>query len=51
MLLDAGVGITNIVPIATARADELTRDELLAGAARLEALVAGCGRPSSRCSG
>src|SRR5215207_5936444 len=31
MLLDAGVGITNIVPTATARADELTRDELAAG--------------------
>jgi TDG/mug DNA glycosylase family protein len=39
MLLDAGVGITNIAPMATARADELTRDELTAGAARLEALV------------
>jgi TDG/mug DNA glycosylase family protein len=39
MLLDAGVGITNIAPIATARADELTRDELTAGAVRLEGLV------------
>ena len=39
MLLDAGVGITNIVPAATARADELTRAELAAGAARLRELV------------
>ena len=39
MLLAAGVGITNIVPIATARAEELTREELAAGAARLTALV------------
>lgn len=38
-LLDAGVGITNIVPMATARADELTREELAAGAVRLEELV------------
>jgi TDG/mug DNA glycosylase family protein len=40
MLLAAGIGITNIVPVATARADELTRDELVAGAARLARLVA-----------
>ena len=40
MLLHAGLGITNIVPVATARADELTRAELVEGAARLEALVA-----------
>lgn len=39
MLLAAGVGITNIVPVATARADELTRDELGAGAERLIDLV------------
>jgi TDG/mug DNA glycosylase family protein len=38
-LLSAGVGITNIVPIATARADELTREQLRAGGARLVALV------------
>jgi|SRR4051795_13652835 len=38
-LLAAGVGITNIVPVATARADELTRDELRAGGARLLELV------------
>src|SRR4051812_31734307 len=38
-LLAAGVGITNIVPVATARADELTRDELRAGGTRLTALV------------
>lgn len=34
-----GLGITNLVRRATARADELTRDELLAGGARLLALV------------
>lgn len=34
-----GLGITNIVDIATARADELTRDQLLAGAERLRVLV------------
>lgn len=36
-LLERGVGITNLVPRATARADELRRDELRAGARRLEA--------------
>lgn len=35
MLLDAGIGISNIVHRATARADELTRAELRDGAARL----------------
>lgn len=39
-LLDYGLGVTNIVPRATARADELTRDELRAGARRLTSLVA-----------
>jgi len=39
-LLERGVGITNLVPRATARADELTADELQAGAARLAAVVA-----------
>jgi TDG/mug DNA glycosylase family protein len=39
-LLDAGIGLTNIVPVATARADELGTDELAAGGARLRALVA-----------
>lgn len=34
-----GVGITNIVARASARADELDRDELVAGRARLEELV------------
>ena len=38
-LIDAGVGITNIVDVATARADELTADELAAGGERLRALV------------
>lgn len=35
MFLDAGIGISNLVHRATARADELTRDELRDGAARL----------------
>ncbi len=35
-----GVGITNLVPRATARADELSKDELAAGGVRLEAFVA-----------
>lgn len=39
-LLNSGLGITNIVARATARADELTRDELRAGAQTLTALVA-----------
>jgi TDG/mug DNA glycosylase family protein len=34
-LLERGIGITSIVPLATARADELTRDELIAGGAAL----------------
>jgi TDG/mug DNA glycosylase family protein len=38
-LHERGIGITNIVNIATARADELTRDQLRAGAARLRDLV------------
>lgn len=39
-LLASGIGITNIVRRATARADELTRDELRAGAVALTAFVA-----------
>jgi TDG/mug DNA glycosylase family protein len=39
MVLSAGIGITNLVPAATARADELTRAQLTAGAARLRAVV------------
>ena len=35
-----GVGITNLVNVATARADELTRAELRAGAVELGELVA-----------
>jgi TDG/mug DNA glycosylase family protein len=35
-----GVGITNLVPFATARADELTREQLLEGRHRLETFVA-----------
>lgn len=30
-LQDRGVGITNVVPVATARADELSREQLVAG--------------------
>jgi TDG/mug DNA glycosylase family protein len=39
LLLDLKFGITNVVERATARADELTADELRAGARRLEAKV------------
>ena len=35
VLLDLGLGITNVVPRATARADELSREELVDGADRL----------------
>ena len=38
-LRSRGIGITNLVRRATARADELTKDELVAGGAELEALV------------
>jgi TDG/mug DNA glycosylase family protein len=38
-LVSRGVGITNLVPFATARADELTRAQLLDGRGRLEAFV------------
>jgi TDG/mug DNA glycosylase family protein len=38
-LLDLGVGITNLVSRATATADELASDELLAGRKRLAARV------------
>ncbi len=37
---DRGIGITNLVHRATARADELTREELLAGREALDAFVA-----------
>lgn len=40
MLDRLGIGITNVVPTASARADELTRDELRAGARLLEGKVA-----------
>ena len=39
-LRSRGIGITNVVPRATARADELTPEELRAGGARLRTLVA-----------
>jgi TDG/mug DNA glycosylase family protein len=38
-VLAAGLGISNLVPRATARADELTDDELREGLPRLEALA------------
>jgi len=38
-LLSRGIGITNVVHRATARADELTREELREGGQRLVALV------------
>lgn len=38
-LLARGIGITNLVRRASARADELNRDELVEGAARLRSLV------------
>lgn len=38
-LAAAGIGISNIVPIATARADELSKQDLLDGGERLRALV------------
>lgn len=41
LLPSFGVGITNICPRPTRAADELTREELVDGAAALEALVAG----------
>ncbi len=40
MVLDAGIGISNIVSTATARADELTTAQLRLGADRLTRLVA-----------
>lgn len=39
-LVERGVGITNLVARATARADELSAEELRIGATRLEATVA-----------
>lgn len=39
LLIDLNLGITNVVERATARADELTDDELRAGGQRLEAKV------------
>jgi double-stranded uracil-DNA glycosylase len=39
MVLGLGIGITNIVPTASARAEELTSDQLRAGAVALEANV------------
>ena len=41
-LLGRGLGITNLVPRATARADELTADELRDGGRRLGTVVRSC---------
>jgi TDG/mug DNA glycosylase family protein len=38
-LLEHGIGVTNLVPRATAAADELSRQELQAGARRVEELA------------
>ncbi|MBB6547991.1 G/U mismatch-specific DNA glycosylase [Nonomuraea rubra] len=43
LLPSYGLGITNIVPRASAKASELTRDELVAGAEALAAKVAAAG--------
>lgn len=43
MLTDKGIGITNVVNRATARADELSAEELVEGGRRLESLVADLG--------
>jgi double-stranded uracil-DNA glycosylase len=43
LLLDAGLGITNVVARATARADELDAEELRAGGAVLAAMAAELG--------
>nr|WP_154921151.1 mismatch-specific DNA-glycosylase [Microbacterium testaceum] len=40
MIIDAGIGVSNLVARATARADELSRDELRAGAVTLATRVA-----------
>lgn len=42
-LLSYGLGVTNLVPRATARADELGPDEMVSGAQRLNRLVADYG--------
>ena len=41
-VLDAGVGITNVVSVATARADELTADQLRHGGERLVRTIEEC---------
>ncbi len=41
MVHEAGIGITNLVPTASAKADELTKQQLLDGGRRLAVLVAG----------
>ncbi|MGP4101122.1 G/U mismatch-specific DNA glycosylase [Nonomuraea sp. KM90] len=43
LLPSYGLGITNIVPRASAKASELTREELVAGGTALAARVAGIG--------
>jgi TDG/mug DNA glycosylase family protein len=39
MVLDLGIGITNLAPVATARADELTADQLRQGGRALTDLI------------
>ena len=39
LLLETGVGITNLVPVATARADELSRQQIVDGGEKLRHLV------------
>ena len=40
LVIGRGIGITNLVPFATATAAELSREQLIEGAARLEHVVA-----------
>ena len=49
LLVAAGVGISNLVPFATARADELTAPQLAGPVESLTRLVAGPGRGWSPC--
>jgi double-stranded uracil-DNA glycosylase len=51
LLARGGIGISNLVHRATAKASELTADELRAGGEQLRSLVATCGRASSRSQG
>ncbi len=48
-LLDRGIGITNLVAGASARADELSQEQLVAGGLRLAATGSGSSRKLLRC--